>query len=155
MPHRPCSVRPPGIIRLGTLPHPPCSPDMSPRDYYLFPLVKDSLCERRLGDLQELSTVAAEGVRDINKHGLARGLVNFQSAWSLWLHAMETAVKGSGEFLCDWAHYWFLFREGSERLKLPLYIHLWGLWFMDIQTSGSNGELCPPCPCHPNPLSSF
>jgi hypothetical protein len=38
---------------MAVIPHPPCSPDLAPRDFFLFPKIKIKLKGRRFDTIEE------------------------------------------------------------------------------------------------------
>ena len=63
------------------LPHAPYSPDKSPPDFDLFPILKETLRGKRYHNLEELSTAVNERVRVFEKDGLCRGIEKLPDRW--------------------------------------------------------------------------
>ncbi|KAI6656241.1 Mariner transposase [Oopsacas minuta] len=53
--------------RIGTLPHPPYSPDLAPCDFWLFPKLKDQLRGRRFFSNEELIGALFLAIEEIPK----------------------------------------------------------------------------------------
>ncbi|KAI6659604.1 Histone-lysine N-methyltransferase SETMAR-like [Oopsacas minuta] len=53
--------------RIGTLPHPPYSPDLAPCDFWLFPKLKDQLRGRRFFSNEELTGALFLAIEEIPK----------------------------------------------------------------------------------------
>ena len=47
--------------------HPPCSPDLSPPDYFLFPKLKKKLNGLNLADAAEIQEAAADELKEVQK----------------------------------------------------------------------------------------
>ena len=52
------------------LPHEPCSLDMSPVDFVLFPKLRELLPGRRFSSLEEVSAEGTRTIRHMNKSGV-------------------------------------------------------------------------------------
>ena len=63
------------------LPHEPYSPDKTPPDFDLFPVLKEALRGRRYHDLDELSAAVNARVRFIEKYRLCRGIEKLPDRW--------------------------------------------------------------------------
>ena len=64
------------------LPHPPYSPDLSPCDFDLFPILKEPLRGQRFRTLQDLGTAVTERARELDKGGLCRGIERLPDRWT-------------------------------------------------------------------------
>lgn len=63
------------------LPHAPYSPDKSPPDFDLFPVLKETLRGRRYNDLDELYAAVSARIRIIEKDRLCRGIEKLPDRW--------------------------------------------------------------------------
>ncbi len=45
--------------------HPPCSPDLSPCDYWAFPLLKDQICGHKFDNIEDVQTAVCRTLQDI------------------------------------------------------------------------------------------
>jgi histone-lysine N-methyltransferase SETMAR len=53
------------VQQVTVLPHPPYSPDLATCHFFLFPRLKEKLCERRFQSAEEIVTATREAVRDL------------------------------------------------------------------------------------------
>jgi len=64
------------------LEHPPCSPDLPPSDFYLFPKLKLFLAGQRFSSNQE-ATAAVEGYfADLTKNHYRDGIMALEHRWN-------------------------------------------------------------------------
>ena len=47
---------------IKTVPHPPCSPDLGPCDFWMFPTLKEKLRDRRFDDVEEIKEAVTEAL---------------------------------------------------------------------------------------------
>ena len=78
-------------LGLGTISHPPYSPDLAPFDFAIFPTIKAQLKGHRFNSLQELQT---ETLR-ITRH--------YDSSWysgiyQQWVHRHRRCVESKGAY---------------------------------------------------------
>lgn len=83
-------------IGLQTLSHPPYSPDLSPCDYFLFPIMKKPLRGRKFADLDELKMEIKRWCRNQKKEFFADGMKKLQERY-------EKCVRLQGDYVekCD------------------------------------------------------
>ena len=60
---------------------PPYSPDLSPPDFDLFPVLKLPLRGHRFATLQDLNDAVDKRVKEINKEGLCQGILKLPDRW--------------------------------------------------------------------------
>ena len=63
------------------LPHAPYSPDKSPPDFDLFPVLKEAVRGRRYNDLEELSAAVNARIRVIENNRLCLGIEKLPDRW--------------------------------------------------------------------------
>ena len=73
------------------LPHPPYSPDLSPCDFFLFPLLKKSLSGRRYESQSALGSAIYQCLQGIPKN-------DYFSAFTEWISRLEKCVSVKGEY---------------------------------------------------------
>ena len=83
-------------IGLQTLKHPPYSPDLSPCDYFLFPVMKKPLRGRKFSDLDNLKTEIKRWCRNQPTEFYAAGLRKLQERY-------DKCVRLQGNYIekCD------------------------------------------------------
>ena len=74
------------------LPHPPYSPDLSPPDFDLFPILKESLRGKRFPDIIELTHAVKERIQEINKNHLCTGINKLPDRW-------RKAIEKEGDYI--------------------------------------------------------
>ena len=72
------------------LSHPPYSPDLSPCDFFLFPLLKKTLSGRRYESQSALGSAIHQCLQDIPKKA-------YFSAFTEWISRLEKCVSVKGE----------------------------------------------------------
>ena len=77
------------------MPHPPCSLNFTPRDFFLFPWVKKVFKGKHFADVKEMKQKTAEALKDIK-------IGEFQNCCEQWkkvsisvLHQTESTLKGT------------------------------------------------------------
>ena len=76
---------------LKTLPHPPYSPDLSPCDFWLFPILKEKLRGRRFENDNELEAATGEALEKIPKK-------DFASYPQKWISRMRKCIEVQGSY---------------------------------------------------------
>jgi histone-lysine N-methyltransferase SETMAR len=76
---------------IGTIAHPPYSPDLAPCDFWLFPTIKRDLRGHRFDDVEDLPVVVRECVRRIPSG-------DFKNCFNSWVHRHQKCVKYVGEY---------------------------------------------------------
>lgn len=76
---------------LKTLPHPPYSPDLSPCDFWLFPVLKEKLRGRRFETDNELEAATGEALEQIPKE-------DFASYPQKWISRMHKCIEVQGSY---------------------------------------------------------
>jgi len=75
------------------LEHPPCSPDLAPSDFSLFPKLKIFLAGQRFSSNQE-ATAAVEGYfADLTKNHYRDGIMALVHRWNKCISLKEDYVK--------------------------------------------------------------
>ena len=64
------------------IPHPACSPDLAPSDYFLFPNLKKDIRGRHFRSNEEVVAAAEEWVRDKDAGFFSSGLIALEHRWS-------------------------------------------------------------------------
>ena len=73
------------------LPHPPYSPDLSPIDFFLYPLMNKTLSGRRFYSRSALGSAIFQCLQGIPKE------TNF-SAFTEWISRLEKCISAKGEY---------------------------------------------------------
>lgn len=76
------------------LPHPAYSPDMSPPDYDLFPILKEALRGRRFHSLEELNHAVDDRLREINRNRLCQGIMKLPHRWAAVVELSGDYIEG-------------------------------------------------------------
>ena len=71
--------------------HPPYSPDLSPCDYWLFPLIKRELGYKRYSSREEINHSIKEIIERIPKE-------NFKNSFEEWINRMKYIINNNGEY---------------------------------------------------------
>lgn len=66
--------------------HPPYLPDLSPRDFDLFPMMKELHRGIRFKTLLEIRQAVGRFIRTINKTGAAKGILQLPHYWQRVVH---------------------------------------------------------------------
>jgi len=74
------------------LPHPPYSPDMSPRAFDLFPKLKKLLRGKRHISIEKLSNELTRVIRRINNEGVLTGIQDLPKCWT-------AVIKHNGDYI--------------------------------------------------------
>ena len=74
------------------LPHPPCSPDMSPPVFDLFPKLKKPLRGKRFGSIEEVPNEVTRVIRRINNEGVLTGIKDLSKRWT-------AVIKHNGDYI--------------------------------------------------------
>jgi len=89
-PHRvPEKIESLGMTRL---PHPPCSPDLAPTDFFLFGYLKTLLQGTSFGTAEELQGEVSKILKEIPKH-------TFAQAYEEWKHRLRMCIEKGGEYV--------------------------------------------------------
>jgi len=72
----------------SVVPHPPCSPDLAPADFFLFPKLKPTLKGRRFQTIGEIQENATREPRAITENA-------FQEAFQQWKKRWERCIANS------------------------------------------------------------
>jgi len=72
------------------VPHPPCSPDLAPADFFLFPKLKTTLKGRSFQTIEEIQQNAIRELRAITENG-------FQGAFQQWKKHWERRAASRGD----------------------------------------------------------
>jgi hypothetical protein len=73
------------------VPHPPCSPDLAPCDFFLFPRIKNKLKGRRFDDVD---TIKMNTTRELNV--LSRE--DFQRCFQMWQECWDKCILSAGDY---------------------------------------------------------
>ena len=73
------------------LDHPPYSPDISPCDFHLFPLMKEPLRGIRFESVEDINDAVFHGLQELKKKGLNGGIPNLPQRW-------QSVVDHKGEY---------------------------------------------------------
>jgi len=74
------------------LPHPPCSPDMSPPDFDMFPELKKPLRGKPFRSIEEVSKEVTRVIRHINNEGVLTGIQDLPKRWT-------AMIKHNGDYI--------------------------------------------------------
>jgi len=83
------------------LPHPPYSPDLSPRDLFLFPRLKKRLNGRRHENIEAIQAAATMELTGIPKRHSPAAFGTCRNAGNSVLTAEGTTSKGTGSITCE------------------------------------------------------
>jgi transposase len=72
--------------------HPPCSPDMSPPEFDLFPKLKKSLHGKCFRSTEEVSNEVTGVIRRINNEGVLTGIQDLPKRWT-------SVIKHNGVYI--------------------------------------------------------
>jgi len=75
----------------SVVPHPPCSPDLAPADYFLFPKIKTTLKGRRFQTIEEIQENAIRELRATTESA-------FQEAFQQWKKLWERCIASRGDY---------------------------------------------------------
>ena len=73
------------------LPHPPYSPDLAPRNFFLFPRIKKVLKEKCFVDMEEVKKKMAETLKGII-------LQKFQDCFEKWKTHLDRCIASNGQY---------------------------------------------------------
>ena len=91
-PHRGVKVRNAlQATRWPRLMHPPYSPDLSPCDFFLFPLLKKHLCGREFADTERLTTAILNEISDITSD-------QWKNCFRDWIHRCRRCIVFNGGY---------------------------------------------------------
>ena len=76
------------------LPHAPYSPDMSPRDFDMFPKLKEPMHGRRFSSLEELSTYNTQAIRHMNESSILDGVIILPKCWDSVIEKQRDYIEG-------------------------------------------------------------
>jgi len=74
------------------LPHPPCSPDMSPPAFGFFPKLKKPLRGKRFGSIEEVSNEVTRLIRRVINEGVLTGIQDSPKRWT-------AVIKHNGDYI--------------------------------------------------------
>ena len=77
--------------KMAVVPQPPCSPDMAPVDFFLFPKLKSNLKGRRFDTSDKIQKNSTKELFAIPKEG-------FQKAFQSWQKRWERCVASEGYY---------------------------------------------------------
>jgi transposase len=75
-------------------PQPPCSPDLAPYDFFLFPQLKRTMKGRRFGYVEDIQANVTGQLRAITKSDYQRCFHQWQERWNKCLRAQGHYFKG-------------------------------------------------------------
>jgi len=84
----------PAKHKTSVVPHPPCSPDLTPADLFLFPKLKTTLKGRRFQTTEEIQGNVIRELPAITESA-------FQKAFQNWKERWERCIASIGEY-CEW-----------------------------------------------------
>ena len=72
------------------MPHPPCSLDLVPSDFFLFPWMKKSPQRKSFADVEEVKqkTEAVKGIK----------IEKFKNCFEQWKNRLESCITSNGEY---------------------------------------------------------
>ena len=73
---------------------PPCSPDLAPSDFWLFPTLKMGLKGTRFATMEDIKSNETTELRKIPKEAFRRGLQQWQNRWSKCVCVCVCVCKG-------------------------------------------------------------
>ena len=74
----------------AVVPHPPCSPDLAPENFFLFPKLKTTLKGRRFQTTEEIQQNAIRELRATTESA-------FQEAFQQWKKRLERCIASRGD----------------------------------------------------------
>ena len=78
-------------FHIQVLPHPPCSPDLSPCDFWLNPYIKSCLRGRKFETCSAEGSALYQCINSIPKE-------QFKNAFSEWISHLEKCIQVNGEY---------------------------------------------------------
>ena len=78
--------------KTSVVPHSPCSPELAPADFFLFPKLKTTLKRRRFQTIEEIQQNAITELRAITESA-------FQEAFQQWKKRCERCIASRGDYL--------------------------------------------------------
>ena len=85
-------------LHFGLLPHPPCSPDLAPRDYYLFEDLKRILQGKRFVYNEEVVAETEAYFEATDKSFYKKGIEMLEKHWNECIPLKETMLMNEVEF---------------------------------------------------------
>ena len=76
---------------IKVIPHPPYSPDLAPRDFFLFSRMKGQMKGKRFADVSELKKKAPEVLNNISTE-------EFQKCFQQWEKRWHECIESKGEY---------------------------------------------------------
>jgi transposase len=77
--------------KITVLEHPPYSPDLAPRDFYLFPKIMSVLKGIHLVLVENVKAKTAEILNSLTEHDL-------RNCFEQWQHRMQLCVNSEGDY---------------------------------------------------------
>ncbi|GFS02279.1 transposase [Elysia marginata] len=78
-------------LGIQVLPHPAYSPDLAPRDFWLFPILKDRLAGRKFHRIQDLAKAVNSELRTIPEE-------DYEGAFRKWQITLKRCIESHGEY---------------------------------------------------------
>ena len=76
---------------MTVIPHPPCSPDLAPCDFFLFPKLKVRMKGRRFDTIEEIQEESQRVLDTIPKR-------DFQGCFQAWQKCLDRCIRAKGEY---------------------------------------------------------
>jgi hypothetical protein len=76
--------------------HPPYSPDLAPRDFFLFPKMKLKLQGRWFDTIQEIQAESQRALNTLTAKDLQEAFQKWRRRWDQCLHAEGNYFEGDG-----------------------------------------------------------
>ena len=74
---------------ITTLPHPPCSPDLAPCDFFLFPKLKTHLKGHHSGTIENVQAAATRALNNISSENFLHCYEEWQQRWNRCIQSPE------------------------------------------------------------------
>ena len=90
------------IIRslgIEALSHPPYIPDLDIYDFWLFPVMKDMLCDKKHGPKEERAVAITKSLREISRDGLEHVFRTWTDRWQNCICCKGRYLIGSSNLL--------------------------------------------------------
>jgi hypothetical protein len=76
---------------MAVVPHPPCSPDLAPCDFFLFPKIKMTLKGQRFNDVEDIQAESQATLDTVQKE-------EFQKCFQKWENRWNHCIAAQGEY---------------------------------------------------------
>jgi hypothetical protein len=78
---------------MAAIPHPPCSPDLAPCDFFLFPKMKLKLKGRRIDTIEEIHAKSQRVLDTLIENDFQEAFQKLRRRWDRCVHREETTSR--------------------------------------------------------------